>query len=534
MPSRIRPTLLFLLAAWLGAILFTASLVIAAQLDRRERQFDDEVRHVVGDLKNKLDTNEAVLAGFSAFLQAVDRGDRESAARYAASATAAYPHIYMMEVARKVPLAEEAAFEASLQERWRTDFRLKNFADMTGRQPAPGTPATPAEETWPILFMHPSLAETQAIYGLRLETVDYLASSLALAQRSGIPTSSPVFNLYEGGRAYILLQQVIRPSGTPSSEPNFFGSTMTAMLVIKAQALFPRFDAEADQSSMRFTAFIASPAKPESLLFEQPGLTASKLDQWFLPGFSRKIELASASQPMTMRFERQLLWIELLNPEMLTMLVLLGGALCLVPWLTIRHYRALDRAALEHERAAYLATHDLLTDLPNRFLFIDRFEKTFQHGQRNGLPFALLLIDLDHFKEVNDRFGHEIGDQVLVASGRRLVGGLRAGDTVARQGGDEFVALLGNIPDSTAATGVAEKLLVALAEPIATDAGPITISCSIGIALCPTHGESLHDLLKRADQAMYGAKEQGRNTVLVFTPAGENVPVRSQEPPITK
>ncbi len=198
-------------------------------------------------------------------------------------------------------------------------------------------------------------------------------------------------------------------------------------------------------------------------------------------------------------------------------LLLLGGALLVVPWVTIRHYLSLDRAEVEQERSAYLATHDLLTSLPNRFLFADRFEHALRNWQRNGHSFALMLADLDYFKEINDQHGHDVGDQVLVACASRMAGELRSCDTVARHGGDEFVILLANVQSPEDAENVGKKVLAAVSEPIETTAGVLRLSCSIGIAICPTHGTNLDVLRKAADIAMYEGKDHGRSTVSVFS-----------------
>lgn len=516
-PTRLRPTLIALVAAGLGITAFAVSLLLATEIGRWERRFDDETRMLASEIKNKLDTNEAVLAGFAAFLHAVDRSDTESARRYAAAATAAYPHIYMIEVARRLPVGEEKAFTSAMRTAWRPDFTLKSFAELTGR---PSRDHEYGKHTWPILFMYPALPESQEIYGLRLETVDYLAHSLALAHQSRKPVVSPVFELYEGGGAYILLQEVHRPTQPAANSPNFFGSAMTAMLLIRAQALVPGQFRSGEPQAMQMSATLAASAKSDSLLFRQAATEAGKLDRVLLPLFRRQIEIDNPTQPTQLHFERQLRWRELLSAELLIVLLVLASALVLIPWLTIRHYLALDRASLEHERSAYLATHDLLTDLPNRFLFIDRFEQAAQHWQRNGNAFALLLIDLDHFKAINDRYGHAVGDQVLIAAAHRMKRELRACDTVARQGGDEFVALIANLLNAEDALKVGEKLLAAVAEPVETSAGSIALSCSIGIAICPSHGERLDALLRHADQAMYRAKDSGRNAVSVYLATG--------------
>ncbi|UCV19057.1 sensor domain-containing diguanylate cyclase [Ferribacterium limneticum] len=511
---RFRPTLLILLAAWLGTIAIVTHTLLSAEINRWEAKFDVDARLLVSDIKHKLDTNEAVLAGFSAFLQAVDRSDTDATMRYAASAASAYPHIYMIEVARKLDLDDEAAFQASLRKIWRADFSIKDFAEITGRtfQEDPRK-----RVTWPILFMYPALPEARAIYGVRLETVDYLSRTVALAQRNIKPVVSPVFSLYEGGGAYILLQEVNRPAGKVPSELNFFGDTMMALLLVKTQALIPARSREPDYANISISASIVSPGNPETLLFEQNAPEAGGLEHLILPNFARQLGIDNSSQPTQIRFARQLLWGDFLQPEKLMILLLLGGALLVVPWVTIRHYLSLDRAEVEQERSAYLATHDLLTSLPNRFLFTDRFEHALRNWQRNGHSFALMLADLDYFKEINDRHGHDVGDQVLVACASRMAGELRSCDTVARHGGDEFVILLANVQSPEDAENVGKKVLAAVSEPIETTAGVVRLSCSIGIAICPTHGTNLDVLRKAADIAMYEGKDHGRSTVSVFS-----------------
>lgn len=513
---RFRPTLLVLLATWLAVIVFAASMLTSAQLGRWENRFDNEIRHLVSEVHNKLDTNEAVLAGFSAFLQAVERSDSASAERYAASATMAYPHIYMLEVARKVARNEEASLADSLRRHWRPEFRIRDFSEVTGR---PGGIQRQTDNSWLILFMYPSLPQADPIYGLRLETVGHLSGALARAQESPLPVASPVFDLYEGGSAYILLQEVVAPPRTLGGEMPLFGNNMTALLVIRAEALKPALD-DIDRDNIRFTAHLAAPESPASLLFAHESPLPTGWNP--LPRLVREQSIDNQSQPVRMHFERQLQWSELFTGELSLSMGLLLGALFIVPGLIVRHYRALDAAAIENERSAYLATHDLLTALPNRFLFADRFARMLQQWQRKGTPFALLLIDLDHFKDINDRHGHAVGDRALVVTAQRLTSALRSCDTVARQGGDEFVALLADIDTADKAAAVGDKLRLALAdEVIETTTGSVRLSCSVGVAICPADGTDLDSLLRQADQAMYEAKKLGRNrTACGANPAG--------------
>jgi diguanylate cyclase (GGDEF)-like protein/PAS domain S-box-containing protein len=162
-------------------------------------------------------------------------------------------------------------------------------------------------------------------------------------------------------------------------------------------------------------------------------------------------------------------------------------------------------------RLEHLAHHDALTDLPNRSLFRDRLFQAIKKSQRDEKALALLFIDLDRFKDVNDRLGHVAGDQLLVDAARRIASCVRNSDTVARLGGDEFTVVLQDVEDREAAAAVARDILKALATPFALDDESVTVSASIGIALCPLDASDPDTLTSAADQAMYDAKAQGRN-----------------------
>ena len=159
-----------------------------------------------------------------------------------------------------------------------------------------------------------------------------------------------------------------------------------------------------------------------------------------------------------------------------------------------------------------MATHDALTGLPNRRLFTDRLNVALAQAQRNHRPLAVLMLDLDKFKDVNDTLGHNVGDQLLKAVGKRLVDCLRSSDTVARLGGDEFILLLPEITSVEDGPVVAQKILDVFAKPFVLDADELNITTSIGIAAYPRDAEDADTLIKNADMAMYAAKHQGRNS----------------------
>ena len=163
------------------------------------------------------------------------------------------------------------------------------------------------------------------------------------------------------------------------------------------------------------------------------------------------------------------------------------------------------------EQLRHLAYHDPLTGLPNRSLFQILVSRALAHSQRAGQRGAVLFVDLDRFKNVNDSLGHAVGDQLLKAVAARLAGCLRHSDTVARIGGDECTVLMEAIIQSQDAANVAEKILNALAEPFGLAEQELFVSASIGIGIFPTDGQEVGILLKNADTALYRVKEQGRN-----------------------
>jgi diguanylate cyclase (GGDEF)-like protein len=173
-----------------------------------------------------------------------------------------------------------------------------------------------------------------------------------------------------------------------------------------------------------------------------------------------------------------------------------------------------------------MAHHDALTGLPNRSLLEDRLHQAIARGRRESRGVAMLAIGLDHFKYVNESLGHAVGDLVLREAGRRLQRCLREGDTVARQGGDQFGAILGDV-DSGGSSTIAAKVLEAFGRPFQVAGESLRVTASIGIGLHPADAEDAPGLMRAADSAMHAAKEQGRNTFRYFA-ADQNVASRAR------
>ena len=208
-------------------------------------------------------------------------------------------------------------------------------------------------------------------------------------------------------------------------------------------------------------------------------------------------------------------------PKWLTITAVKGGDGVVTHYVG-SHSDITERKAAE-EKIQYLAFYDLLTGLPNRQLLLDRFQQTFASSARSGREGAVLLIDLDNFKDINDTLGHDIGDSLLQQTAQRLKSCVREGDTVARLGGDEFVVVLENLSEqhieaATQTEAISEKILAALSKPYHLAKYEYQGTASIGATLINGHQQMAEELLKQADIAMFQAKKAGRNTLRFFDP----------------
>jgi len=172
-----------------------------------------------------------------------------------------------------------------------------------------------------------------------------------------------------------------------------------------------------------------------------------------------------------------------------------------------------------NDKLLHFATHDVLTGLPNRALLAERIQHAIHVSKRSGLSFAVLFMDLDGFKAINDSLGHAVGDGLLIAVGQRIRACIRSEDMVSRIGGDEFVAVMGNLASPEVVENLAENILSVLRQDFRVDEATLRVTSSIGIAVYPNSGDTVDALMKNADAAMYEAKQNGRNTYRFFEPA---------------
>lgn len=223
--------------------------------------------------------------------------------------------------------------------------------------------------------------------------------------------------------------------------------------------------------------------------------------------------LREGSMRTFVSYPRRHLW-QLLSRQMFFPTLLFSAAF-LLTW--ILFHNIVRNQQRRENRLIYQAHFDALTDLPNRFLALNQLEQLLNQARQHDHKVAVLFLDLDDFKKVNDSLGHEVGDQILMEAAQRLRDSVRSDDTVARLGGDEFVVMLGGIKSAHDAQSIAEKLLDQFQTPYQWGHRELVLTASIGIAIYPDDGDCQAELMRNADSAMYYSKRQGRNVYHFFT-----------------
>lgn len=189
----------------------------------------------------------------------------------------------------------------------------------------------------------------------------------------------------------------------------------------------------------------------------------------------------------------------------------------LIGWVVTNLQTISGQLRIQQARIEHLAVHDTLTGLPNRFLLTDRLRQALANAARDGHPVAICYLDLDGFKPINDTFGHEAGDKLLMQIAARMTKSIRINDTVCRLGGDEFVIVLTELDTADEYLTILRRVVDDINEPVELDATNIaTVGVSIGVSIYPTHGLIAETLIRQADQAMYQAKRSGRNRICVY------------------
>ncbi|MCG2575581.1 CHASE domain-containing protein [Dechloromonas sp. XY25] len=482
------------------------------QVSRKElrAQFDFALRDTVSRVEQRVAAHEQMLRGVQGLLAATGLFDRRAIREYVETLQldANFSGVQAIGVVELVPAGRKATHEAAM--------RRLGFADYAiypaGERPFYGTVIQREPGGWrdPLPLGLDALADPAR--RLALETArDSGMAAITAKVRLAVdkkPEAQPGFIMYlpifSPGQARDSLAQR-RAHIVGWVYASFYMDDFMAGLYGKQVpgvelAIYDGADPVAGALMYRSaTADKATPAEPDEIL--------SANEYMVVAGSSWTLRLTTQSE-FADRFGRDA------APLIALAGISVSLTLALLAWFMVTgRARALRLAAVMTSELRHMAQHDPLTGLPNRALFSDRLQNELARAKRHGDHFAMIFLDLDRFKPINDSYGHAVGDLLLKQVAMRLQQSVRASDTVGRIGGDEFVVLMPALAEGEAARGLAEKLRHAIGQPFMVDGRELNISCSLGVAVYPDDGGDDLALSNSADAAMYRAKAGGRDKV---------------------
>jgi len=490
--------------AWVLLTSVATGLLFKFMLHKAEEAFNQRLVQLHESIELIAQDNESILEGFSAFLSAPEYVDRKSASRYAQQILARYPHVNALEVALVVKRKDLGTFTSRQKQSWFPKFKVKAFkygADHRTPQLVKKKPIY-----YPIIFIEPLSPDTKQLLGVDMGSTPFLIEALNQSQKLQSSVATIPFKLAEGSRGYILFHPVPDPPRGDHSKRK----PAMALLEVNAEAIHKKIAFLVENFDFRLYDASFSSNEPEGLLLHIAALSPpTSLEARLLPKLTAERNLVSRGQPFALRVDKQLGWSDLDLPLVIaagcTSLLLLAVLLLLLNTYLRReeHRKRLAKHLL------YRATHDALTGLPNRSLLADRFSQACSRAQRRNVTFSTMFLDLNEFKKVNDTYGHNVGDELLMTLGNLLKECIRNEDTLSRISGDEFVILLENTSYEETEL-VAQKIKAKLTQPILICGIELTIGISLGIAVYPEDGTDMSELLRKADARMYEAKEQSK------------------------
>ena len=459
-------------------------------------------------LNNQFVRNETILKGFAALFGAVGCSDPAAVRRYVGQIIKDNPQIFSLEIVEKVSREHLAEF-IRRQRLAAPDFALKTFTYGTTRK---WLPPVDKADYYPIVFMEPMRPGAEAVLGLDIDSIPFLKHAMYEAIKDRKPTASRPFTLVEGNRAYVIFYPILAGfpvAGTActSDRRNPFIVDIVVDTAKLAQGIRLVLN-NGDSVSVFQKDHIPD---SDGALWSIEDKSRSALETRLFPSFTYEKVMQSVREPFVVRIRRQTGWdnLNFLLLGMVVGLALLSTVILAAYLLSIRRQMAL-RIANENQ-LWQLANHDVLTGLPNRLLLMDRLRQLIARVNRQNERLAIMFIDINRFKEINDGLGHDAGDHVLRTVADRLLASVRLNDTVARIGGDEFVIVI-ECPDAPAIETVAKKIEQLLAEGVLIDGFLVVPSVSIGVSIYPDDGDNMDALLRHADKKMYAGKYAQQDT----------------------
>ncbi|WP_210396665.1 GGDEF domain-containing protein [Motiliproteus sediminis] len=487
----------FLWALFIGAVFV---LGLKSEHDRLQRDFLAQVDQVARHSERTAKTFDVALDGFRQFLDLLPAADLDAARRYAATLREHYPELRLFAIVQLVEAAGHLADGDRLQRLGYSGLRLARL--RVGDSGA----SRREEESYrlPMVFTEPQLQSSERLMSIdRAFNRAYQLRDPLRSKQAGRP-----FQRQDGEVAYLLFAPVSSdaPGGAVANKP---WRQAYALLLVHAQDLVPADMVGRTGWSLQLSAEVTDTRPAEQLwrFSNQPfqGMAA------LFGHFEAERHLSGESQPFVLRFSYRPLWGDL-DHQYLGLLTALVLALIILAMRVVSFSQRRNQGELEeHSSLFQQANYDHLTGLPNTNLLMDRVERAIATLNPDEERVVLAYLDLDHFKPINDRWGHDAGDRMLVEVARRLRQQFRMQDTVSRIHGDEFIIMLTMQAQHVDRESVAAKISAAFEQPFDMDGVPLNLGCSQGVAVYPDDAAEVETLISVADQRMYQGKHRRYN-----------------------
>lgn len=470
--------LLGYLLLWASAVLPLAALALKGQLRAVEDDFQRTAAALQREVGAQLKRNAAVLESMAAFVRA-GAEEADVLQRYGGELLARFPGLFQFVLSRRAD-GQHPPLPAS--------HGPENWGGFSADEPS----------YYPAVMIGPARPQNQAAQRLDAQAGTHLREGLVQALSSAAPAMTRPFGLTDGEMAYALFHPIFDPADAR------YGEVLAALLV-RGRDLLP---ADRVIPGLRLELRYEEPSAPLPALrlLHYDQRAPSAIGARILPVLRSSVSLDQGGQQLLLIVERQVDWsmFDLYRTAAVALIAL--GSLVLLLGYGRARIRRVDNERARAQRLYVLANYDTLTGLPNRNLLRDRLEHALARARRRGAAVAVLFLDLDGFKAVNDNAGHDTGDKLLIEVANRLRSCVRSQDTVARLSGDEFVIVLEDVSGRRDAERVMHQIRSCLEEKIEIGEFAFLVSASVGISVYPDDGCDELSLLRKADFEMYSHK----------------------------
>lgn len=500
------------LALWLSLCFGAVAIVVEMNVREVEKDLERYGDAYSGHLNKKMVSSETVLKGFSALFGAVGSSDPAIVSRYVRQVIDSNPQIFALEIVQKIASDQLVDFVAHKRRDGSENFTVKSFSFDADRK----WQALKAKPFYyPIVFIEPMPSGSEDVLGLDVESVPFLERAMTESLQRRVPVASHPFRLVEGHLAYVVfspISQAFKPGDSPLALTTQ-DELLVDMVIDAARLVDPAKFPVPEGGDVVVYHKDYLPDDPRGQLLAISGKARSAIEITLFPAFEYEKPLATMGEPFSLMMKRQVGWSDLsLGLLALIFVLTLVSSVVLVAYLRAQQQSWIQQIENQN-RLWQLANHDALTGLPNRMLLMDRLEQLLARARRHEQHLAVMFLDLDDFKQVNDAYGHEVGDQLLKFVAERLRASVRADDTVARLSGDEFIVLIDGVDNRNMLETVSLKIQHQLLDGFLINGQQVSVRASIGLAMFPEDGDVPEALIKLADMRMY-ADKHGRTTKL--------------------